>query len=635
MKTRMQSVNQVFGMLPRLARDVSQAHGKVVELHLKGQQTELDRTLLEALKDPLTHLVRNAIDHGIETPEVRKAQGKPPAGTIVIHAYHEGGQVHIEVRDDGAGLNFEQIKAKALQEGLVSSEHMETMSARELRYLIFRPGFSTSTSVTDMSGRGVGMDVVKRNLDRIGGTVELHSERDQGTTVTLHIPMTLAIIPGLIVRAADQRFVIPQGHLEELVMLRAGNGKHGGIETVYGSEVYRLRGELLPLLRLDRIFKLLSQEQARQDDTNIVVVSNGTVRFGLIVDEVEKTEEIVVKPLDPHLKHVSCYDGATIMGDGNIALILNVNGLSAAAQVNLEDVQTAVEQQTTLNRDDQPVLAVQEDWQTIVLFRAGPNEYYGVPLAFVTRLEEIQAARVETSGGREVLQYRGEILPLIRLEPYLNLPQAPEQKTLALIVFSVEKPVGLVVSEVLNTVEISTHIDTETFKQKGILGSTIVQGHSVLIVDIHGLIEKAYPNWYKQFFMSRLNEAEREQISVLLVEDSQFFLNIEKSYLESAGYQVITAGHGNEALNILEGQPVDVVVTDIDMPYCNGHELARRIKSSDQWRHIPVMAVTALSGEEDRKKGLESGIDEYKIKLDRDDVLRALEQLILRNRKNA
>jgi len=632
LKTRMQPVKKVFGILPRLVRDLSKVHGKEVELRIEGQDTELDRTLLEALKDPLTHLVRNAIDHGIESPEIRRQNGKPQTGTIVIKAYHEGGQVYIDITDDGAGIDLEQIKSKAIKEGIITPQRAEELSERDLFNLIFRSGFSTSETVTSMSGRGVGMDVVKKNLDRIGGTADVHTWPHQGTTVKLRIPITLAIIPVLIVNAADQRFAIPQVHLEELLMPQSDNGGSTGIEKLSGAEVYRLRGELLPLLRLNHVLQLSAPEASTQDGINIVVVSAGTIRFGIIVDDVGDTEEIVVKPLSSHVQQLPCYDGATIMGDGKVALILNVNGLFTTARFDLGDLKQT--EQTELKQEEQILTTTQEDQrQTIVLFRVAENEYYGVPLAFVVRLEEFPISQIERSGGREVLQYRNNILPLIRLEPYLNLETTPDPELLSLIVFSVEKQIGLVVKEIINTLEISTHIDTETFQQKGVLGSTIVQEHPVLILDIHGLIEMAYPAWYKKFFVSKLREEEREQTRVLLVDDSMFFLNIEKSYLESAGYQVLTAAHGNEAMEILGRQPVDVVVTDIAMPHCDGYELTRIIRSREEWKHIPVMSLTVLSGEEDRRKGIDAGIDEYKIKLDREDVLRALEQLILRSRK--
>jgi two-component system chemotaxis sensor kinase CheA len=478
------------------------------------------------------------------------------------------------------------------------------------------------------------MDVVKRNLDRIGGVIDVHTELGKGTTVKIRIPITLAIIPVLIVSAAGHRFAIPQVNLEELVMLHTEDDVSMGIEHVYGAEVYRLRGELLPLLRLNQVLQLQSGDVDEQKDTNIVVVSAGTARFGLVVDDVGDTEEIVAKPLSSHIKQLACYDSATIMGDGKVALIMNVNGLFTAAKFDLDDIKRAEEHEN--EEVEQALTGPQgEQRQTIVLFRVGKQEYYGVPLAFVVRLEEFPTSQIEHSGGREVLQYRGDVLPLIRLEPYLNIDPTPDQETLSLIVFSVEKQIGLVVKEIINTIEISTQIDTETFQQQGILGSTIVEDHAVLILDIHGLIEMAYPSWYKKFFISKLDEEERKGIRVLLAEDSPFFQNIEKSYLESAGYQVITADHGNEALEKLGQTQVDVVVTDIDMPFCNGYELTKRIKATHEWKHLPVMAVTALSGEEDRRKGIEAGVDEYQVKLDREEVLRALELLIIRNRKEA
>lgn len=632
MKTRMQPVRRVFGLLPRLVRDLAKTSGKDVDLRMEGQDTELDRTLLEAVKDPLLHIVRNAIDHGIELPDIRRQKGKPKHGIIAVRAYHEGGYVHIDVANDGAEMDRERIKAKAIAESLITAEQANTMSDREVLHLIFRPGFSTSETVTNVSGRGVGMDVVKRNLDRIGGIIDIQSDEHNGTIVQLRIPITLAIVPVLMVYAGNQRFAIPQVHLEELVTLNTDEGKDLGIERISGAEVFRLRGELLPIVRLNDVLGLTASENVQ--DTDIVVVSAGATHFGIVVDKVGDTEEIVVKPLSHHVKQLACYDGATIMGDGNIALILNVSGLFAVSNVSLGDVERAEHSQGI--KVEQAVTEMTgEQRQTIILFRAGQGEYYGVPLAFVLRLEDLYTAQIERSAGREVLQYRGNVLPLMRLEPYLNIEAEPDTELMSMIVFSVEKQIGLVVKEILNTMEISTQIDTETFNQKGVLGSTVIEGHAVLILDIHGLIEIAYPSWYKRFFVSTLTEEERRQTRILLVEDSPFFMNIEKSYLQSAGYQVLTAEHGKQALEILENTTVDAVVTDIDMPYCNGFELTQTIRTRDHLKLLPVMAVTALSSDEDRKRGQQAGIDEYKVKLDREDVLRTLEQLIVKKRKNA
>jgi two-component system chemotaxis sensor kinase CheA len=365
------------------------------------------------------------------------------------------------------------------------------------------------------------MDVVKKNLDKIGGIIDVQTVKAHGTTIKIRIPITLAIIPVLIIKSGDHPFAIPQVNLEELLMIQTDDPEEKGVELVHGAEVYRLRGELLPLLRLNTILCLPSHKPETSENIHIVVVSSGDTRYGLIIDEVGDTEEIVVKPLSTHIRQLQCYDGATIMGDGKVALILNIGGLLKITDLTMETLKK-IQQSGRDEGEAKHTLASKAQQQTIVLFRIGPHEYYGVPLAFVVRLEKFSAALIEYSGGREVMQYRQTILPLLRLEDYLNIPRSPDAEMLSLIVFAIEKQIGLVVSEILDTVEISAQIDTETFQQKGILGSAIVQGHSVLILDVHGLIEMAYPTWYKKFFASRLTEDERKNTHILLVEIHHF-----------------------------------------------------------------------------------------------------------------
>ena len=638
MKTRMQELRKVFGLFPRLVRDVSKQRGKDVQLDMEGHQTELDRSLIEALRTPLMHLVRNAIDHGLETPDIRRQEGKNPKGSILIRAYHDSGQVNIDISDDGAGIDLDLVRQKALQKGIFRKENIEQVSDEKLLDVIFQPGFSTAETVTELSGRGVGMDAVKRHLNRIGGTIEIDTERGQGTTFKIHVPMTLAIVPGLLVASGNRHFVIPQRNLEELV--RLDTHEKQGVKSIGSTEVYRLRGELLPLVRLHKLLQLpeteretVSHDDSKQWNPHIIILRTGDKRFGLVVDMVSDTEEIVVKPLGRHIKQEPCYDGATILGNGNVALILNVRALFAAGQFSQEEIQQAQYGHTTETPQTETEQEHRSTHQAVVLFQAGEEEFYGVPLAFVERIETFAASQIEHSGGQEVMQYRGDVLPLMRLEPLLNLTSPPDAAMLSLLVFSVEKDIGLVVQQVINTVEIDTQIDTKSFQRKGVLGSTIIEGHSVLLLDVHGLIELAYPHWYQQFFVSRLKEEERRTTRVLLVEDSKFFMNIEKSYLESAGYQVFTAENGQIAQERLAELSVDVVVTDLDMPYCDGFELTEAIRQHQDWKDMPVMAVTSLSDERDRQKGMSAGIDEYRLKLDRDDVLGTLEKLILRKRK--
>src|SRR5580698_2508768 len=361
MKTRMQPIGIIWGQFPRTVRDVALGCGKEVAIEMEGKETELDKTIIEAIKDPLTHLVRNSVDHGIELPEQRVKAGKDRAGRLTLRAFHEGGQVNIEISDDGGGLNVERIRKKAVERGLITAEQAARLPEREIFNLIFLPGFSTAEKVTNVSGRGVGMDVVKTNVEKIGGTVGLQSILGRGTTVRVKIPLTLAIIPALVVTCGGERYAIPQVSLLELVRIEADEiGK--GIELVHGAPVYRLRGRLLPLVYLNRELKLAADTRstAKSDGAiNIVVVQADERRFGLVVDQINDTEEIVVKPLRKQLKTVKTFAGSSIMGDGKVALILDVLGLAQRASVVTEtrdrsltekvaDSSTAVEKQTFL-----------------------------------------------------------------------------------------------------------------------------------------------------------------------------------------------------------------------------------------------------------------------------------------------
>ncbi len=333
MKTRMQPIGNVWSRFPRVVRDLAMACGKEVRIEMEGKETDLDKTIIEAIKDPLTHLVRNSVDHGIEPPEVRRQRGKPAEGRLFLRAFHEGGQVNIEIADDGAGIEPEKLKRKALERGLISQEQAARMAEREALNLIFLPGFSTAAKVSNISGRGVGMDVVKTNIEKIGGTVDLHSQPGRGTTIKIKIPLTLAIIPALVVTSGGDRYAIPQVSLLELVRLD-GEQARKGIERIHGAPVYRLRGHLLPLVYLNRQLGVESRRgDAADEAVNIVVLQAGERHFGLVVDGINDTEEIVVKPLGKQLKGVSVFAGATIMGDGQVALILDVLGIAQSAGV--------------------------------------------------------------------------------------------------------------------------------------------------------------------------------------------------------------------------------------------------------------------------------------------------------------
>jgi two-component system, chemotaxis family, sensor kinase CheA len=490
MKTRMQPIGNVWGKFPRIVRDLSHTCGKRVELELDGAGTELDRTIIEAIKDPLTHAVRNAVDHGIESPEKRRAAGKPESGTLLLRAFHEGGQVNIEIADDGGGLDLGRIRARAVERDLVSAERAARMSDRETMHLIFQPGFSTAEKVTNVSGRGVGMDVVKTNIEKIGGTVDISSRFGHGTTLKIKIPLTLAIIPALIVTSRSERFAIPQVNLLELVRLEGEQAKKG-IERLHGTMVYRLRGHLLPLVFLDRALEL-EGEPAEKDIVNIVVLQADDRQFGLVVDGISDTEEIVVKPLGKELKGISTFAGATIMGDGRVALILDVLGVAQrAAVVSASRERQSVDKNTRALGDGDPK-------ETLLLFRVGLAGRMAIPLSLVARLEEIAKCDVEQAAGREVVQYRGAILPLIDLGRELSVASVRDDAatSLQVIVYSEKgRSVGFVVEQIIDVIE-ETIAVRHRAARTGVVGSVVVQGKVTDLLDVHGVIRRSDPSFF-------------------------------------------------------------------------------------------------------------------------------------------
>ncbi len=526
MKTRMQPIGNVWGKLPRVVRDLAAACGKEVRIEMEGQETELDKTIIEAIKDPLTHIVRNSIDHGIERPEARAAHGKPAEGCLKMRAYHEGGQVIIEISDDGCGIDYERVKQKALQRGLVTAEQAARMSDHESLHLVFLPSLSTAEKITNVSGRGVGMDVVKTNIEKIGGTVDLQSQPDEGTTLKIKIPLTLAIIPALIVTSGGDRFAIPQVSLLELVRLE-GEQARQQIESIHSAPVYRLRGQLLPLVYLNKELKLDATSTAsplgetaaesrpvglsgdkdvtstggqeagpssHADAVNIVVLQADGHPFGLVVDEINDTEEIVVKPLGKQLKGVACFAGATIMGDGRVALILDVLGLAQGASV-----VTEVRDRTLLENTAQ-TRKTTDPRQTLLLFDAGQGSRMAIPLSMVARLEEFPPSSVEHSGAQEVVQYRGQILPLIRVSkhvPAVNVTASDDpQQPMQVVVYAEEgRSVGLVVGRISDIVQ-----ETITVKRhacgNGLFGSVVIQDKVTDLLDVQAVIRAADPAFY-------------------------------------------------------------------------------------------------------------------------------------------
>jgi two-component system chemotaxis sensor kinase CheA len=479
MKTRMQPIGQLWAKFPRVVRDLGNQLGRNVKLEMEGQETELDRTLLEAVKDPLTHLVRNSIDHGIETPAERAAAGKSEQGTLLLRAFHESGQVVVEIVDDGKGIDPAKIGAVGVQRGLVTEDQLSRMEQREILDLIFRPGFSTAEKVTNVSGRGVGMDVVRTNIERIGGTVDLSSRPGHGTTVRVRIPLTLAIIPALVVGERAERFAIPQANLVELVRVE-GSDLERDVEDLAGAPLLRLRGHLLPLVDLSNALELGEKSMADLESLTVVVLQADDIRFGLVVGEVFDTQEIVVKPLGRQFKGIGLYAGATVMGDGGVALILDVAGLATHAGVD-----------NSMTKSTE-VRSAEDDRVALLLLDLGEGRRAALPLAEVDRLEEFECAKIEHSGGSEVVQYRDGILPLVRLDSAIGLmPSSESPDPLSVVVHgSGDSLVGIVVDKVLDVVE-ETVVANHVGARAGVLGSTVVQDRVTDLVDLDAVVSSA------------------------------------------------------------------------------------------------------------------------------------------------
>lgn len=489
MKTRMQPIGNIWSKFPRVVRDLALQCGKKIRIEMEGKETELDKTIVEAIKDPLTHLVRNAVDHGIELPEARRAAGKPEEGCLLLRAFHEGGQVNIEITDDGGGLHLDRIRQKAIERGIVAPDQASRMSDRDAAMLIFAPGFSTAAQVTNVSGRGVGMDVVKTNVEKIGGAVDIQTHPGRGTTVRLKIPLTLAIIPAMIVSCGGARYAIPQVSLLELVRLE-GEQARQGIERLHDAPVYRLRGQLLPVVYLRRELGIeaspLSAHAAAQgaEVVNMVVLRADDRQFGLVVDAINDTEEIVVKPLGKQLKGIPAYAGATIMGDGTVALILDVLGTAQRAHVVSETRDHNLARATTGDQERHG------DRQTLLILAVGQRRL-ALPIALVSRLEEIPRSRIEWADHREVVQYRGQILPLVRLAEVLGIPaQVEDDEPLQVVVYSEgQRSVGLVVDRITDIVQAT--IDAQQRAQPGdLLASAVIQDRVTDLLNLPALIRK-------------------------------------------------------------------------------------------------------------------------------------------------
>ena len=595
MKTRMQPIGNAWQKLPRIVRDLSGELGKQIELEMHGADTELDRQVLDLIKDPLTHMVRNSADHGLETPAERLACGKGEQGTIRLSAYHEGGHIIICIADNGRGLNTERIKAKALQNGLVTEAELEKMTEAQIHKFIFAPGFSTAAQVTSVSGRGVGMDVVRTNIDQIGGTIDIKSVAGEGSSVTIKIPLTLAIVSALIVEAAGDRFAIPQLSVVELVRARA-NSEHR-IERIKDTAVLRLRNKLLPLMHLKKLLKIDDGSSSDPENGFIVVTQVGSQTFGIVVDGVFHTEEIVVKPMSTKLRHIDMFSGNTILGDGAVIMIIDPNGIAKALGASGAAAHEMADEASAAH-------AVSgEQLTSLLVFRAGNAQPKAVPLGLVTRLEEIATDKIELSNGRYMVQYREQLMPLVQMAG-VTVQTSGSQP---ILVFADDgRSMGLVVDEIIDIVEERLHIEVAG-SQEGILGSAVIKGQATEVIDVGHFLPMAFADWFSR---KEMRSSATSQ-SVLLVDDFAFFRNMLAPVLKAAGYKVRTAPTAQEGLAALRSQTFDVVLTDIEMPDMNGFEFAEIIRSDHNLSQLPIIALSAMVSPAAIERGRQAGFHDY------------------------
>lgn len=663
MSTRMQPLSTVFGKFHRIVRDLSQELGKDIQLEIEGEDVELDKTVVESISDPLTHLIRNSVDHGIEMPEERRKAGKSRTASVKLNAYREAGKVVIEIADDGRGINLEAVKRKALENGLFDQAQLDSMSQTEIVNIIFLPGFSTATKVTDISGRGVGMDVVRTNLTKLGGVIDIDTHPGLGSTFRVKLPLTLAIIPSLLVSVGHESYAIPQVNLVELVRVPAAEVRNR-IERIGEALVMRLRGRLLPLLRLSDVLGIeetgfqhpetgeerpnrrqqiedrrapleseTAEERERrtgkdrrfrsQSAISVAVLSAGEFQYGLIVDKLHESEEIVVKPLGHHFSKCECYAGATILGDGKVALILDVVGVMRFMKLSEVSNSANIEK---LEAERNANRLARGDIQSFLLFRGSEREQFAVPLSLVSRIELIEADRLEFNGGKRAIQYRGGSLPILTLDQVAHVGAVPEQSSYFVIVFATNgKEIGLLVSQIVDVQEAGSDFDEITFRQPGVLGSSIMSGATTLLVDLYEVVKIAAPEW-----ITAPRTRGDQKIKVLIADDSPFYLRQISKFAGDAGFEVVQAHDGREALDVLEreGGSIDAVLTDVEMPNMDGLEFTRKVRAANRWPELPIIAITSLSGEEAVRKGMDAGVDRYIVKLDREKIIQAVEDVL-------
>lgn len=611
MKTRMQPIGTILTKFHRIVADLATEIKKKINLELVGTETELDKNLIEAIKDPLIHIVRNALDHGIELPEQRIKVGKPEAGTLKIKAYHEGGQVIIAIEDDGKGLDKNLISKKALEKNLLTKDQLSSMSDNEIYNLIFAPGFSTAQQVSNISGRGVGMDVVLTNIDNIGGSIELNSKPGHGSTILLMIPLTLAIVPALFIKSSHELFAIPQSKIVELVGINTDDERFR-IEWYHDRPIFRLRGKILPLVILDEVLNFSQTTLKENKAFKIVVLKSDNTLFGLIVDEVEDSADIVVKPLGGFLKKYATYSGATIRGDGSISLILDINNICEK-----EKLSVLAEEIDLKNSDlKSNETIVKEDFLLVNIHRLG---LCAIPLKVINRIEKINSTKIDYKDDKQFIFYNDRIVPLVKISNKIqkentSIDDKMDSPETHIIITSIsEKLIGFIVDEVYDIVTNRNSVEEMSSSQKEIIGSFKHNDQFVLCLDIY-YFAKDYIDESETNVEKKLTES-LKQLNVIIAEDSGFYRNFLKKSLQPLCQSLTLFNHGGEAWDFLKTQEnnhnIHLIITDIEMPNMNGFELTKKLRSLPQFEKTPIIAMTTRQSPADIAYSKEVGIDHH------------------------
>lgn len=661
MKTRMQPIGNAWSKLPRIVRDLSTETKKKIVLEMEGEETELDRQVLEQIKDPLTHMVRNSCDHGIEMPEDRVASGKRDTGTIKLKAYHEGGFVIIRITDDGKGLDASRIANKAVELGLIDADKVSQLSEKQILSFIMRPGFSTAQKVTNISGRGVGMDVVRANIEKIGGSIDMESVAGKGTVFTIQIPLTLAIISALIVEIQGRRYAIPQMNIQELVSL--GHADSAQVEYINDKPVLRLRERIIPLLDSASLFQAKPDEATEKDFTGklIAVISTGTSYYGIILDRMYDIEEVVIKSVSSVLRRANIFAGNTILGDGQVIMILDPAAI--ARKFSIERAVSQLESETAR----QNAALESREKAAMLIFKAHGDAYRAVPLALISRIHVFPAADVTCSGGRVVVKYNGRLMQLFTMDEQAVVKGGQDITALVLSDDRSEAAMGLIIDHIVDIMEGDLDLAAATMRS-GVLGSMIIGDYTADVVDISYFLTQNSSDWFSvqrhatmPFIADHLNRVHESggagitpsptpsvrapandgtgaassrtapssgRPRLLLVDDSPFFRSMLYPLLTGAGYDVTLSEDPLQAIRLHdEGRMFDVILSDIEMPGMDGYQFVEKMRDQSAWKSIPFIAITSHNTREDVEYGYKMGFDKYIGKFDKDELIRSLDSV--------